>query len=908
MQKHLFTIVFLISSFGLSAQLVPKYWSISRVDTVRANSHFLYPKGRQLPEGHRFIRSLDNNWIIVRAEKDTPIQNAQVIDNEWKWSPKASKLALENPNKIHTFVLTYDQLPDERLLGRKRIGSHLSYRVHETIQGIREKFLMDPHLIWIDVASTPIEESLVRQHNLSVNDVLLAHHHYGDMYGMPVSVKEQRYNVADLDIKGISDTTERSHPGVTAHATDMATLISGRGVSFLNGQGVSSSSLISTSFNELFPEPVSYFENYAIHVQNHSFGVGVENFYGAEAKAYDDISVDKPELLHVFSAGNSGEFTALEGKYVGLQQISNLTGTFKQSKNVLVVGAIDSAYQVKFYSSRGPTYDGRIKPELVAYGGEGSSDAAAVVSGMASYLMDYSMKEMSITLSAAETKAILIASAEEIDEPGPDYLNGFGNVSLYRALETINNALWETGETTGTLQSHLITIPYNISSLRIVLYWHDPSAPINEPEALINDLDLTVTDPNGVTTLPLTLSSYPHLDSLLAPAKQGVDRLNNVELVSIEDPTEGTYTISVDPHRLVTTSQSYKIAYHYEEKEVFQWKYPTASNPLEAGSTKLVRWKSTLSESSGSFWLVYPDDSQVLIDTNIDLTSGYLGLTLPDTTASVRFMIQTGTSNYYSDETHIHPLTNPNIYLNCEDQLTFNWLNLRGVNSYEVYNEDELLLNIPSTDTIVSIDPGDLASSFISVRPIFSGQDGIRSYALNYQQQGAGCYIASLLVRQSEFNVVRIELSLNGISLIESASIIRKTALGNSVISTTQNPPSTFTIIDQEVEPGIITYQAELHLTSGETILSEEQTIYYTDGSTHIIFPNPASRSDYLSVISDAVGGFIQIIDSGGKLAIQWPIVNEIEYIPLFSLRQGFYLYRIEQEKRVLDQGKILVK
>jgi len=33
-------------------------------------------------------------------------------------------------------------------------------------------------------------------------------------------------------------------------------------------------------------------------------------------------------------------------------------------------------------SSRGPAYDGRVKPELVAFAEDGSSGAAAIVSGI----------------------------------------------------------------------------------------------------------------------------------------------------------------------------------------------------------------------------------------------------------------------------------------------------------------------------------------------------------------------------------------------------------------------------------------------------------------------------------------------------------------------------------------------
>ncbi len=62
------------------------------------------------------------------------------------------------------------------------------------------------------------------------------------------------------------------------------------------------------------------------------------------------------------------------------------------SKNTLSVGAVDSQGKVSPLSSRGPAYDGRIKPELVAYGEGGTSEAAALVSGV-SLLLQQAYRE-----------------------------------------------------------------------------------------------------------------------------------------------------------------------------------------------------------------------------------------------------------------------------------------------------------------------------------------------------------------------------------------------------------------------------------------------------------------------------------------------------------------------------------
>ena len=115
----------------------------------------------------------------------------------------------------------------------------------------------------------------------------------------------------------------------------------------------------------------------------------MENDYGLNAIAFDKSANNNEGLLHVFSSGNSGSATSNSGVYSGITGFANLTGNFKMAKNILTVGAVDSFGNVAPLSSRGPAYDGRIKPELVAFQKNGTSEAAALVSGTALLLQQY---------------------------------------------------------------------------------------------------------------------------------------------------------------------------------------------------------------------------------------------------------------------------------------------------------------------------------------------------------------------------------------------------------------------------------------------------------------------------------------------------------------------------------------
>jgi hypothetical protein len=156
--------------------------------------------------------------------------------------------------------------------------------------------------------------------------------------------------------------------------------------------------------------------------------------------AYDASMIINPTLLHVFSAGNSGTSadTTAGSPYENITGFANITGSFKMAKNILTVGSVDSFFAVPPLSSKGPAYDGRIKPEVVAYGNDGSSGAAAITSGTVLAVQSaYAQTHASALPKNALTKAIIINSADDINKPGPDYYSGYGNVNTYQAVKDI---------------------------------------------------------------------------------------------------------------------------------------------------------------------------------------------------------------------------------------------------------------------------------------------------------------------------------------------------------------------------------------------------------------------------------------------------------------------------------------
>jgi hypothetical protein len=194
-------------------------------------------------------------------------------------------------------------------------------------------------------------------------------------------------------------------------------------------------------------------------------------------------------------------------------------------------------------SARGPTLDGRTKPDLVAPGSNilstrssqtaaadagwgafndhymwngGTSTSAPLTAGAAAVMRQYLMEIEGITTpSAAMIKAALINSAEDIS-PGqyageipqaPSSVAGWGRLNLENAIHPtapLNILYYDEagGLATGEYKEYVIHVSDASEPLKLNLVWTDyPGNPANQG-GLVNDLDLQVTDPSSTVHYP----------------------------------------------------------------------------------------------------------------------------------------------------------------------------------------------------------------------------------------------------------------------------------------------------------------------------------------------------------------------------------------------------------------------
>jgi hypothetical protein len=234
-------------------------------------------------------------------------------------------------------------------------------------------------------------------------------------------------------------------------------------------------------------------------------------------------------------------------------------GTTASAKNVIAVGAIGSNLAIASLSSRGPAKDGRVKPEVVARGlnvlsteptdryglASGTSMAAPVVTGIAALLAEqWRRSHPGTNPTPAQLKALLIAGADDLGNPGPDYTFGFGLVNAKKSIDLIVDNRVQTFSLAQEQTHEIAIVVEQPQSVRVVLNWPDPAIPYLGGDdvvakALINDIDLKVIDPAGNAILPWTLNK----DDVNAGAVRGVNTVDPTEMIEIANAAPGVYRV-----------------------------------------------------------------------------------------------------------------------------------------------------------------------------------------------------------------------------------------------------------------------------------------------------------------------------------------------------------------------------
>ncbi len=770
----------------------------------------------------------------------------------------------------------------------------------------------------IEMTRHPREETGLNGLDRSLNRVRLLQREWPQLNGegLTASIKENRFDTTDIDFKGRHLISAYSSSALAQHATIMATILGGAGNSGPTAEGVSRGArLSSANFANLLPEADDYFFGQNISVQNHSYGTGIENYYGIETRAYDEQCQAFPELLHVFSAGNFGDQTPDLGKYAGIAGFANLTGQFKMSKNTLSVGATDSMGNVVPLSSRGPAFDGRIKPEVVAFGLGGSSGAAALVSGIALPMQQaYASQHAGQLPASALLKAILINTAHDVGSPQVDFESGFGSVDAASAVRTILDQRFLTDAVQQDEVFQMpVSIPPGTASVKITLAWNDPAAEVNSPKALTNDLDLELEQAaTAQTWLPWVLNTFPHADSLRLTAERGRDSLNNVEQISLESPATGNYWVRVKGTDVAAGPQNFALTWQLDSLDKFQWVFPTKIDYLLPGQANLLRWESTLSSPTGGLSFRYIGDDWQPVATGADLAAGNFSWPTPERHGLAQLRCEAGPTVFVSDTFTVAAPLRPKVGFDCPDSLMFFWGKMEGASTYQVFQLGSRYLELlaETADTFFVHDAAGKSVLHYAVASVIAGKTGPLSYTFDYTKQGVGCYLKNFLFQSQQGNSAFFTAALGTTYGLE-AVLLQKGKNGSFETEQTISPVDSLdlTFEGAPLAQGANFFRLKLLLQNGGEVFSQTETVYFLENDDYLLFPNPVAAGKPVLLLSkNQLPGTYRLLDMQGRTIAEESFDLVATEVSTQGLPSGCYALQITDENGQRKSKLLVVK
>ena len=490
------------------------------------------------------------------------------------------------------------------------------------------------------------------------------------------------------------------------HGTHVSGTAAGAGIINVKNHGMApKATIINGYFSDIITNAATYAVDNNMVLSNNSYYSAEdrcpgEGMYDVLSNYIDQQTGRYKQLLHVVAAGNDGSLNCSAFP----TSFGTVKSGWQAAKNVLTVGAMNVRdYTIANFSSRGPVTDGRIKPEISAngwavtsttayntYGGDyGTSMACPAVTGVLSLMYErFRQLHGGANPTGALMKALVCNTAEDLGNIGPDYSFGFGMLNARRAVEAIEqsnyfiNSIFNGGNATQT-----ITVPANTKRLKVMLYWADTAAEPNAATALVNDLDITVTEPSSILHRPLILNPTPqHVNDV---ATEGADHTNNIEQVIIENPAAGNYTINVAGFAVPYGPQQYIISYEKVPLSVTV-DYPFGGETLVPGETENIRWTAESNEAN-TFAIDYSVNNGatwVTINNNVPAASRTFPWVIPaslNSNALIR-VSRNGTSLTGQSSFNFIILGQPvatatNI---CEGAVQLNWAAISGATSYDV--------------------------------------------------------------------------------------------------------------------------------------------------------------------------------------------------------------------------------
>lgn len=545
-----------------------------------------------------------------------------------------------------------------------------------------------------------------------------------------------------------------------------------------------------------------------VQVTNSSYSNGCNAGYTTITQTVDTQVQANVNLMHVFSAGNSN---GLDCGYGAGSQWGNITGGHKQGKNVIATANLRYDGTLEGSSSRGPAHDGRIKPDISAHGqGQvstnqnhsyqtfgGTSAAAPGIAGCTAMIYSAYMDTHSGNMPpSAVVKAALLNTANDYGNVGPDFKYGWGLINANKAsLLVEEDRFLSSTISNGGTNNHSIVVPSGTTQVRFMVYWVDEPASPGANPALVNDLDLVVTDPGAGTHLPYVLDHTPNPVNLDTPATNGPDHLNNVEQVLINNPAAGTYNIEISGFNVPVGPQEYYVVYQFDQDNLTLVWPNGGETLLVPNADETIHWDAI--NTAANFTLEYSLDnggSWNAIATVGSTETNYDWDVPTVVTGEALVRITSGSYSDTSDDVFSIAglVSGLSVSQVCETDATFDWNPLAGVEMYDLYvlgaEYMEVAGSTAGTEITVPIPDGENEDIWYAVagRNDTDGWETIRSTAIRHNAGLLNCDLGIDDIALSNISLYpnpasdQVQIALGNITF-ESFGITVTNSLGQTI-------------------------------------------------------------------------------------------------------------------------------
>ncbi len=786
----------------------------------------------QAEEGIHLLDYLHAKTYIAALSKDVQagllqargVRSVVPIPAFAKWDPRLDAYLSSGPKLTEVMLLTQKNIPEEQVEKYLRQDGMQLVRHSNRLWRVRvltnrlPDLLNLPYIAWIEPVPARGEPEDTRGRSLlrsnAINGLLPSSYHF-DGSGIGVLVRDDGALGPHIDFQGRLHNAPGFSLGGT-HGDGVGGILAGAGNLDPYMQGMASGAEVYA-----IPYQADFLDNTldlhieeGILVTNSSYSNGCNVGYTAITQEVDQQMYDYPTFLHVFSAGNSNN---ADCDYGAGNQWGNITGGHKQGKNVIATANLYQNGNLVNSSSRGPAYDGRIKPDIAANGAGhysttegndyqefgGTSGAAPCIAGIAAQLHQaYQSWNGGQTAPAALLKTLLLNTATDLGNPGPDFKYGWGQAHALRALRALEEGRYVEGSLDQGEQSSMpLSIPAGLAQVKIMLYWADVPAFPDAAVALVNDLDLTLEAPDGTIHYPYVLDHTPDPTLLDQPATTGEDHLNNMEQVAVENPMPGSWTIHINGTAVPQGPQTFYLNWDFLTAGP-EITYPSGGEGFVPGSMERIHWDAY--GSDGSFELEYSLDSgqvwNALATVNGDQRM-FDWLVPEEISGQVLLRIS---RNGQSDLSEVFSIIgvpeNLQVDVACPDSIQLSWDSVPGAVAYDFFVLGDRFMDSVATTSANSISIPTLNGNpsldyWFAVRAVTeTGLPGQRSIAEFFNEGLVNCQLNKDL-ELSQLNAPTVNLATGCESFFSDVSIL----LTNNGQNPVENPVLSYQLNEEPV-------------------------------------------------------------------------------------------------------------